>query len=231
MGRSMPVTPREGMAAATIIIMAMVTSSPHCRPHCRLGRASTNVDGDQQKKKQAVRRRGRRGKAHGRALDQHGGMGHAEGDGNAQQSAEKQAAESDVGVGAFSGSGRSEFGETGSQTGGDFSFQAGCLARFQVRLNFLPRDLLFCGCGHQRIHDAVKLLWNPRFLRKRPHKLSRFLADFLANCIVVCKELRAHESHRRSHRAPFYPTVSGGRRPTRTGAAYRPGSSPSSARV
>ena len=41
MGKSMPVTPREGMAAATIIMMAMVTSSPHCRPHCRLGRAST----------------------------------------------------------------------------------------------------------------------------------------------------------------------------------------------
>ena len=92
-----------------------------------LGQGQYHVDGDQQKKKQAVRRRGRRGKAHGRALDQHGGMGYAEGDGNAQQGTEKQAAERDVGVGAFPSSGRSAFGETGPQTGGDFSFQAGCL--------------------------------------------------------------------------------------------------------
>ena len=43
------------------------------------------------------------------------------------RAAEQQAAESDVGVGAFSGSGRSAFGETGPQTDGNFSFQAGCL--------------------------------------------------------------------------------------------------------
>ena len=54
-------------------------------------------------------------------------MGYAEGDGNAQQGTEKQAAERDVGVGAFPSSGRGAFGETGPQTGGDFSFQAGCL--------------------------------------------------------------------------------------------------------
>ena len=51
-------------------------------------------------------------------------MGHAEGDGDAQQGTEKQAAESDVGIGAFLGSGRGAFDETGPQTGGDFSFQA-----------------------------------------------------------------------------------------------------------
>ena len=124
MGRSMPVTPRVGMAAATIIIVAMVTSSPHCRPHCRLGRASITWTVIRRKKSRQYAAGVDEEKPMGVPLTSMVVWGHTHGDDNAQQGTEKQAAESDVGVGAFPGPGRGAFGDTGPQTGGDFFFSS-----------------------------------------------------------------------------------------------------------
>ena len=91
-GKSIPTTPRVGMAVATAIIAKIVTNSPRANAPLPPHRPQSHLHGQQQHEQQEKRRwRGRR-KPQPRPLYHHTPIGHADGDKGRQEAAGEQGA-------------------------------------------------------------------------------------------------------------------------------------------